>query len=60
MPKRLDGQDTVDVATHLLHRLQSEGMAVEECDWHVDYETVGKVRFPTRATVTVTLVPVRG
>ncbi len=60
MPKRLDGQDTVDVAVHLLHRLQAEGMAVQDCQWSVEYGTVGKTRLPVSARVVVDLVPLRG
>lgn len=60
MAKRLDGSDTVDVATHLLHRLQAEGMAVQDVHWSTSYEEVGGVRVPISARVVVDLLPVRG
>ena len=59
MPKRVDGADTVDVATHLLHRWQSEGWGLEHADSEVEYARVGKHRLPVRVTVTVSLVPLR-
>ncbi len=60
MSRRIDGEDTVDIATHLLHRLQAEGFAVKSCDWDVTYEQVGKIQLPVGATVVVELIPVRG
>lgn len=60
MAKRLDGQDTIDVATNFLHRWQAEGMGVEQVDTDVEYARVGKHRLPVRVTVTVSLVPLRG
>jgi hypothetical protein len=57
VPKRLDGEDTVDVATNLLCRWQAEGMGVDHIESQVEYAQVGKHRLPARVTVTVTLVP---
>jgi hypothetical protein len=57
--RRLDAPDTVDVATHMLHRLQAEGWAVEELEWNVEYQTLEDkgARIPVGAEVTVRLVP---
>lgn len=57
MSKRLDGEDTVDVALHLLQRWQAEGMGVESVDSDVEYGRVGKHRLPVRVNVRVSLVP---
>ncbi len=59
MPKRLDGEDTVDVAVHFLERWQAEGMGVDRVDTDVEYGHIGKHRLPVRVTVTVSLVPLR-
>lgn len=62
MPKRLDGEDTVDVVTHFLHRWQAEGFGVKDVACDVEYAAVkpGARRLPVQATVTVRLVPTRG
>lgn len=61
MPKRIDAEDTVDVATHFLMKLQSEGWGVADIEHHVEYGTVksGSKRLPVGATVLVRLVPSR-
>lgn len=61
MPRRLDAQDTVDIATHLLHRLQAEGWVLEEMEHEIEYVRLDPKapRLPVRATVVVRLIPVR-
>ncbi len=61
-PKRLDAADSVDTATHLLHRLQSDGWVVDsiqtDCEYHEAKE--GAPKLPIRNIVTIALVPGRG
>jgi hypothetical protein len=67
-PKRIDAADTVDTVTHLLHRLQSEGWAVKSAVLEHGYGTPlgngeakhGATLLPTKATVTIELIPARG
>ena len=62
MPKRFDPEDTVDEATHLLHRLQADGLAVltTKIAWDWSEPIKGSQRLPVRATVTIELIPTRG
>ena len=60
MGKRIDGSDTVDNATHLLHRLQADGWVVKDAGVQFGYGTVGNkvnAKIPVQATVTIELVP---
>ncbi len=62
MSKRRDAVDTVDVATHQLHRWQAEGYGVADLETRVDYsdtELTGGVRLPVEVFVTVRLIPIR-
>jgi hypothetical protein len=61
MPKRIDGADTVDTATHFLHRLQAEGWVLDELEHFVEYSspTAKGQKMPISATVTVRLSPIR-
>jgi hypothetical protein len=59
MPKRIDPEDTVDVAIHLLQRWQAEGFGVQSCNCDVEYGRVSRRRFPISVEVTVRLVPGR-
>ena len=62
-PKRIDAADTCDNATHLIHRLQSDGWGVKGAAVEFEYATLspnGKTKLPIKATVTVELIPVRG
>jgi len=57
---RIDAQDTVDVATNLLHRLQSEGWALSLLEWDVAYATSEKgPKMPISAKVIIELEPIR-
>ena len=59
MAKRIDGSDTVDNATHLLHRLQADGWVVKDAGVKFEYGTVGtkvNAKIPVRASVTIELV----
>jgi hypothetical protein len=60
MPKRYDAADTVDTATNLLHRLQSEGMVLSDLAYDIEYSTLEPKgqKFPVSATVTIHLIPV--
>ena len=66
-PKRMDAADTVDTATHALHRLQSEGWGVSSVVSEFDYGTPegdgsakhGRTKLPVGVTVTIRLIPVR-
>ncbi len=62
MPKRIDGEDTVDNSTHRLHRLQADGWAVREEHLEFEYAELkpGGARVPIGATLTVRLIPTRG
>ena len=64
MPHRMDAADTVDVATHLLHRLAAEGWVLESYDFDIEYATPSKnpkdPKLPIASVVTVRLVPLRG
>lgn len=66
MPRRIDAADTVDTATHHLHRLQAEGWVLERLDTRMEYGTVSKdpkaktPKIPVAAVITVRLVPLRG
>lgn len=60
MGKRIDAEDTVDLATHFLHRLQAEGWGVASIEHQVEYQSVGARKLPVGATVLVRLVPARG
>ena len=59
--QKIDSSDTVDTATHLLHRLQSEGWMVEGLEWDVESGKSSKdgPRKVIRAVVVVKLVPIR-
>lgn len=66
MPRRIDAADTVDTATHHLHRLAAEGWVLEQLDTKIEYATVAKdpsakaPKIPVATVVTVRLVPLRG
>lgn len=62
MPKTIGGNDTVDNATHLLHRLQADGWGVRNVSVEFDYAALdGKAsRLLVGATVHVELIPTRG
>jgi hypothetical protein len=61
MGKRLDAGDTIDVATHFLHRLQAEGWGVLDLEHHIEYVPTrpGGRKLPVEATVTIRLTPAR-
>lgn len=61
MSKRIDPEDTVDNATHFLHRLQADGWGIESMETEISYgQTSPKAKkIPTRATVTIRLIPSR-
>ena len=58
---RIDGADTVDNATHALHRLQSDGWIVKRLNTRfVHASPNGKksgTALPVKAIVTVELIP---
>lgn len=61
MPKRIDAADTIDTATHFLHRLQAEGWALDELEHSIEYSLPNQkgVRMPIAAVVNIRLVPIR-
>ncbi len=61
MPKRLDAQDTVDTAIHLLQYLASDGWCMESLDTTVGYAEIGKksAKIPTHTTLIIRLRPVK-
>lgn len=62
MGKRMDPQDTIDTATHFLHRLQAEGWALSDLEHSIEYAGVSPkgVRLPVSASVSIKLIPIRG
>jgi hypothetical protein len=61
MVKRIDPPDTLDPVIGLLHRLQTEGWALDTVEHTVDYARPGDKarRIPVAAVVTVRLTPAR-
>ena len=61
MPKRIDAADTIDAATHFLHRLQADGWGLEALACDIEYQSPrpGARKLPIAATVTVRLTPAR-
>lgn len=59
--QKIDSSDTVDTATHFLHRLQSEGWAVKRLEHDIEYgqSTRNGPRKVIRAVVIVELIPIR-
>ena len=57
--RRLDAIDTIDTATHLLHRLQSEGWVLDSIEHHLEYTELSKKGpfLPIGAEVTIHLIP---
>ncbi len=62
MAKRPEAPDTIDTATHLLHRLQLDGWGVCSVICEIEYGApTSKSRLlPVEATVTVRLASGRG
>lgn len=59
-PKRMDAADTIDVATHYLHRLQAEGWTLKGLNHEIAYHQISAMtKLPTEAVVTITLVPIK-
>jgi hypothetical protein len=61
MAKAISSSDTVDNATHFLHRLQADGWAIKSIDTDFDYAstTPKSPKFPVEATITIKLLPTR-
>jgi hypothetical protein len=61
MAKRIDGSDTVDNATHLLHRLQADGWVTQSVKADFEYGEIpgGRAKIPVRSFVIVELIPGR-
>ena len=60
--KRYESADTLETALHLLHKLQSEGLVLEDLEWKVKYSKASRKgpKIPTGAVVTIRLTPVFG
>lgn len=61
MGKRIDAQDTVEVALHLLVKMAAEGWGVADVDCHIEYASPkpGGPRLPVESVVVVRLLPSR-
>lgn len=61
-PKRIDAADTVDTATHLLHRLQADGWALEAMEHTLEYAGLSEKspKLPVRVVVQIKLIPAKG
>lgn len=59
--QKLEPSDTVDAATHLLHRLQADGWTVKNVEQDYDYGTTrpGGRKLLISQTITIELVPIR-
>lgn len=59
--KRIDSSDTIDEATHYLHRLQSAGWGLQSIEHEIEYGSASpkSPKLPIRATVTIRLIPAR-
>jgi len=60
--KRIDAEDTIDVVTHFLHRLQAEGWGIESLEHGIEYAQLGEKskKMPVSAMVKIRLIPIRG
>ena len=56
---RLDAIDTVETATHFLHRLQAEGWVLDSLEHHLEYAELSKKGpfLPVGAEVVIHLIP---
>ena len=56
---KVDAGDTIDQATHYLHKLQSEGWTLEELSHNLEYgeSRKGGPKLLIRSTVTIKLTP---
>ena len=59
MAKQVDPGDTIDGATHYLHKLQSEGWTLERLDHKLEYgeSRKGGPKLLIASVVTVRLIP---
>jgi hypothetical protein len=57
----MEGEDTIDVATHFLHRLQADGWGLAGIEHHIEYVAPkpGARKLPIEATVLIRLTPIR-
>ena len=53
MTKRIEKEETIDLAIHWLSKLQAEGYGLVEIHQQIDYEKAGKHEIPVWATLTV-------
>lgn len=62
MPKRMDGADTIEMAVHYIAKMASEGWVLDNLEHQIEYAQLSPKapRLPMKATVTITLIPVRG
>ncbi len=61
-PKRIDAADSIDTATHLLHRLQADGWVLDTIQSEAEYYQAKDEapKLPIRTVVTIALIPGRG
>ena len=57
--RRMDAVDTIDTATNYLHRLQSDGWALESIEHNIEYAELSKKGplLPIGAELTIRLIP---
>jgi hypothetical protein len=59
--QKIESQDTIDTATHFLHRLQADGWALEGLEQEIEYAQArpGGPKLVIGSVVTIKLIPIR-